>query len=143
MSCDFIGQALPAIQSLQPYQPGKPIEELVREQGLDETSIVKLASNENPLGPSPVVTAAVNNAMASVSRYPDANGFALKQALAGRLNVPMAQITLGNGSNDVLVAVGRMLPECGLFSGLFRVCLFYLFTGGAGDRSRRYCGVSH
>jgi histidinol-phosphate aminotransferase len=88
------------IQSLQPYQAGKPVEELAREMGI--TDIVKLASNENPRGPGPGVHAAMARAAAALSRYPDANGYRLKQALARQLGVQSQQITLGNGSNDVL-----------------------------------------
>lgn len=97
--------ALPGIRELQPYQAGKPIEELERELGL--TGIVKLASNENPLGVSPLVQAALNVAITGLARYPDANGFYLKQALAEKFAVDTAQITLGNGSNDVLELLAR------------------------------------
>ncbi len=97
--------ALPSISKLQPYQPGKPISELERELGL--TDIVKLASNENPLGPSPAVLAAIAKASLAVTLYPDGNGFALKAALANFYDVDAAQITLGNGSNDVLEIIAR------------------------------------
>jgi histidinol-phosphate aminotransferase len=105
MSCDFIHQALPAVQCLSPYQPGKPEAELRRELGL--AHIVKLASNENPLGCSPRATAAMQASLPHVARYPDGNGYALKQALATRLEVAPECITLGNGSNDVLELLGR------------------------------------
>jgi histidinol-phosphate aminotransferase len=90
------------VRHISPYVPGKPIEELAREYGLVESQIVKLASNENPRGPSPKVRAAIAAAAAGVTRYPDGNGFALKQALAARFGVGLDQIVLGNGSNDVL-----------------------------------------
>ena len=93
------------VRSIAPYVPGKPIEELAREYGLAEDSIVKLASNENPRGPSPKVREAVMAACAGITRYPDGNGFALKSALAERFGVAMDQIVLGNGSNDVLELV--------------------------------------
>ncbi|WP_113905784.1 histidinol-phosphate transaminase [Aliidiomarina celeris] len=97
--------ALPGIRELQPYQAGKPIEELERELGIKD--IVKLASNENPLGVSPMVQQALADKVASLARYPDANGFYLKSALAERFGVSTAQITLGNGSNDVLELLAR------------------------------------
>ncbi|HLV48478.1 MAG TPA: histidinol-phosphate transaminase [Aliidiomarina sp.] len=97
--------ALPGIRQLQPYQAGKPIEELERELGL--TNIVKLASNENPLGVSPMVQKALSEKVSSLARYPDANGFYLKSALADKYNVKVSQVTLGNGSNDVLELLAR------------------------------------
>ncbi len=105
MSCDFIRPALPAVQRLSPYQPGKPEAELRRELGL--AHIVKLASNENPLGCSPRATAAMQAALTDIARYPDGNGYALKHALASRFALSPDCITLGNGSNDVLELLGR------------------------------------
>jgi histidinol-phosphate aminotransferase len=93
------------VRSIAPYQPGKPISELARELGLKEETIVKLASNENPHGIGPRTRAAIERALAEVARYPDGNGHALKTALAARYGVDMAQIVLGNGSNDVLELV--------------------------------------
>ena len=90
------------VRAIAPYVGGKPIEELARELDLDASTIVKLASNENPRGPSPKVLAALAAASAEITRYPDGNGFALKAALAARLRVRPEQIVLGNGSNDVL-----------------------------------------
>ena len=92
------------VRAIAPYQPGKPITELAREFGLDEKSIVKLASNENPSGISPKALAAVKAALPELARYPD--GFELTQALSQRLGVAMEQIVLGNGSNDVLEFAG-------------------------------------
>ncbi len=97
---DFLNLAAPGVRQLKPYQPGKPIEELERELGLHD--IIKLASNENPLGPSPKAVAAARSALEDIWLYPDGNGFVLKQRLAERLGVDMAQLTLGNGSSDVL-----------------------------------------
>ncbi len=97
--------ANPGVQKLTPYAPGKPLDELERDYGISDA--VKLASNENPLGPSPKAQAAVQTIMAELHRYPDGNGFALKQALADKLGVAPAQITLGNGSNDVLELIAR------------------------------------
>jgi len=100
-----VARAPEYIRNIAPYVPGKPIEELAREYGLAEASIVKLASNENPRGPSPKAREAVTAACAGITRYPDGNGFALKSALAARFGVGMEQIVLGNGSNDVLELV--------------------------------------
>ena len=101
--------ALPGIRELQPYQAGKPIEELERELGLK--NIVKLASNENPLGVSPAVQAALTTAVSGLARYPDANGFYLKDALATKFSVGIDQVTLGNGSNDVLELLARTFVQ--------------------------------
>jgi histidinol-phosphate aminotransferase len=99
-------QSLPYIRSISPYQPGKPITQLARDLGLVVEKIVKLASNENPLGMSPKAQAAVAEAIAGLSRYPD--DFALKQALAERTGLGRERIVLGNGSNDVLDLVARV-----------------------------------
>ena len=97
--------AVTGVQGLIPYHPGKPVSELQRELGL--TSIVKLASNENPLGPSPAVLSTIQNACLELGRYPDGAGFALKQALAKKLTISPEQLTLGNGSNDILEIIAR------------------------------------
>ena len=104
MSFDPINLVVPGIRSLQPYQPGKNIEELERELG--SSGIVKLASNENPRTPS-AVGRAVTHTLPKLSRYPDGGGFRLKQALADQWAVNADQITLGNGSNDVLELITR------------------------------------
>ncbi|TSA52041.1 MAG: histidinol-phosphate transaminase, partial [Nitrosomonadaceae bacterium] len=96
------------IRAINPYQPGKPISELAREMGLDEHAIVKLASNENPLGPSPLALAAMTRALEDVALYPDGSGFELKVALSQRYAVSSEQIVLGNGSNDVLELAARV-----------------------------------
>ena len=90
------------VRELARYIPGKSIEDVARDLNLDPKTIVKLASNENPRGPSPGVLAAIATAAAEASRYPDGNGFALKAALSNALGVDAAQIVLGNGSNDIL-----------------------------------------
>ncbi len=95
------------IRAISPYQPGKPISELAREMGLAEVSIVKLASNENPLGIGEKTRAAIEAALADIARYPDGNGFELKDALRRRYGVAMEQIVLGNGSNDILELAAR------------------------------------
>ncbi|MEY3288857.1 MAG: hypothetical protein RLZZ419_1099 [Pseudomonadota bacterium] len=93
------------VQQLIPYKAGKPIEELEREWGL--TQIIKLASNENPLGPGKKALSAIQSALPTLALYPDGNGFTLKQALAEKYAVDMKQITLGNGSNEILELVAR------------------------------------
>jgi histidinol-phosphate aminotransferase len=90
------------VRELAQYVPGKSIEDVARDLHLDPKSIVKLASNENPRGPSPGVIQAIAATAAEATRYPDGNGFALKAALSLKLRVDPAQIVLGNGSNDIL-----------------------------------------
>ena len=96
----FIELARPQVQSMQPYQAGKPVEQAQRELGIEK--FVKLASNENPRGPSAEVIAAINQAGQEVNRYPDANGYYLKQILSEMHQVEVDCITLGCGSNDIL-----------------------------------------
>ncbi|NWL78682.1 histidinol-phosphate transaminase [Pseudomonas taiwanensis] len=114
MSCDFLALAQPGVQKLSPYVPGKPVDELARELDLDPAGIVKLASNENPLGPSPKALEAIRNELAELTRYPDGNGFELKRRLAERCGVTPTQVTLGNGSNDILDLVARAYLAPGL-----------------------------
>ncbi|AMQ87719.1 histidinol-phosphate transaminase [Marinobacter sp. LQ44] len=111
MAVDYQSLAVKGVQALSPYQPGKPIEELARELGLNPSEIIKLASNENPLGPSEKALAAARKALEELCLYPDGNGFELKQALANRFGVGMDQITLGNGSNDVLEVIARCFAD--------------------------------
>ena len=111
MSFDPENLVVPGVRSLQPYQPGKNIEELERELGI--SGIVKLASNENPRAPSASVGRAVTHMLPELSRYPDGGGFHLKQALADQLAVDPGQITLGNGSNDVLELITRAFVRPG------------------------------
>ena len=94
----FLELALAGVQQLVPYVPGKPVEELQRELGLQE--VVKLASNENPLGTGERVAKAIAAAVPELTLYPDGSGFALKAALSAGLNVDPQQITLGNGSSE-------------------------------------------
>lgn len=105
VTVDFKTLAVTGVQALQPYQPGKPIEELERELGI--TNILKLASNENPLGASPKAQAALAAALNTLELYPDGSGYQLKAAIAGKFGLQSAQITLGNGSNDVLDLIAR------------------------------------
>jgi len=97
--------ATQGVQALKPYQPGKPLAELEREYGIHHA--VKLASNENPLGPSPVALQVIREQLHDLARYPDGNGFALKAALASKHGIHATQITLGNGSNDILELLAR------------------------------------
>ncbi|MEO8332260.1 MAG: histidinol-phosphate transaminase, partial [Gallionella sp.] len=103
--------APPYIRAIAPYQPGKPISELERELGI--TGIVKLASNENPLGASAKAVAAARAALDEIGMYPDGNGFALKDALVHRYRVTHNQIVLGNGSNDLLELSARAFLTVG------------------------------
>ncbi|MBU0901203.1 MAG: histidinol-phosphate transaminase [Gammaproteobacteria bacterium] len=111
---DFLALAQPGVQQLSPYVPGKPVDELARELDLDPASIVKLASNENPLGPSPKALEAIHGELTELTRYPDGNGFELKSRLAARCGVQLNQVTLGNGSNDILDLVARAYLAPGL-----------------------------
>lgn len=103
----------PALQNVPVYQPGRPIEEVARELGLAADTVIKLASNENPLGPSPLALAAMRKALAHVNLYPDGNAFHLKQKLAAKLGVAPANLILGNGSNEVLEFIGHALISPG------------------------------
>ena len=98
--------ALPGIRGLSPYQPGKPIEELERELGI--SNIIKLASNENPLGTPAFAIAAIGKALTDLALYPDGSAFGLKQKLALQLSVNASQITIGNGSNELLDLIARV-----------------------------------
>jgi|TARA_B100000586_G_scaffold33303_1_gene21343 histidinol-phosphate aminotransferase len=105
VSCDLFSLATPGVFGLEPYRPGKSIEELQRELGLEE--VIKLASNENPLGPSQNVLNVIGS-IKDLSRYPDGNGFNLKKKLAEKHSVDIESITLGNGSNDILEMATRV-----------------------------------
>lgn len=123
------------VRAIAPYQPGKPITELAREFGLDQRSIVKLASNENPRGVSPKALAAIGAALPDLARYPD--GFELTQALSQRLGVPMQQIVLGNGSNDVLELAGMafLAPGCSAVYSQHAFAVYPLATQARGAQS--------
>ena len=116
--CDLtcVGLAPANVRTIAPYLPGKPISELARELGLNEGDIVKLASNENPLGPSPMALAAAQDALHDMALYPDGAGFALKARLSAKLGVAANQIVLGNGSNDVLDMAARAFLTAGTSS---------------------------
>lgn len=99
----------PALEKLPTYQPGRPIEEVARELGLPAAEVIKLASNENPLGPSRLALAAMKKALAHANLYPDGNAFYLKQKLAAKLDVSPANLILGNGSNEIIEFIGHTL----------------------------------
>jgi len=99
------------INSISPYVPGKPIEELERELGI--TNSIKLASNENPLGPSPKAVAAMKKVLDDQNRYPDGSGYYLSQALAKKYDIGLSQIILGNGSNELIELAVRTYVQSG------------------------------
>ena len=101
------------VRAIAPYQGGKPIAEVAREFGLDEAKIIKLASNENPLGIPESAQQAMQAALAELARYPDSNGFDLKATISKKFNVAPEWITLGNGSNDILELAARSLVRTG------------------------------
>jgi len=135
MTVNFSELAVPGVRRLQPYQPGKPIEDLERELGLRD--IVKLASNENPLGPGQSALEAMRSCAGSLHRYPDGNGFALKAALAERLGVAPGQITLGNGSNELLELLARafMTPADEVVFSQHAFAVYPLVTQAVGARA--------
>lgn len=133
---DFCELAVPGVQGLQPYQPGKPISELAREYDLDESEIIKLASNENPLGPSPKAIAAVREQAQEVHRYPDGNAHSLRGALSERHGIAPERILLGNGSNDLLDLVARTFLGAGREAvyGQYAFAIYPIVTLSAGAR---------
>ncbi len=125
------------VRAIAPYQAGKPIAEVAREFGLDEASIVKLASNENPFGVPESSKQAMLAAAAELGRYPDANGFELKAALAKRYDVPAEWITLGNGSNDILeiAAHAFVQKDQAVVYAQYSFAVYALATQGVGARA--------
>ena len=109
---DFLKLAQPGITELSPYQPGKPVEELERELGI--SNIIKLASNENPLGPSPNLQRELAAQVEELARYPDGSCYLLKDKLQAELGLDPNRITIGNGSNDVLELIARVFLAPGL-----------------------------
>ena len=107
IAADLCELAPAHIRAISPYVPGKPIAETARELGLAEASILKMASNENPLGASPKALAAIRGALDDLAYYPDGSGYELKHALERKFGVPPERVVLGNGSNDVLELVAR------------------------------------
>lgn len=124
------------ILGIAPYQAGKPIEELAREFGLDAAKIIKLASNENPMGMPASAHSAMMAAAGSLGRYPDSNGFDLKSALAKRYDVPIDWITLGNGSNDLLelASLALLSPGTACVYSQYAFVVYRLATQARGAR---------
>lgn len=102
------------LHDLPSYQPGRPIEEVARELGLPASGIIKVASNENPLGPSPAALAAMQRVLANLNLYPDGNAFYLKQKLAAKLGLQPANLIFGNGSNEIIEFVGHAYMSPGV-----------------------------
>jgi histidinol-phosphate aminotransferase len=141
----FLALAAPGIAGLQPYLPGKPIAELEREMGI--RGAIKLASNENPLGPGRLAREAVASASGELGRYPDGGGFELRLALAGRHGVDPSAVTLGNGSNDVLDLIARTFLQPGAES-VFSEHAFAVYpiatrAAGATARVAPACDFGH
>lgn len=132
-----VAQAPDWIRAIAPYQGGRPISEVAREFGLDEARIVKLASNENPLGMPESARLAMMAAAAELGRYPDANGFDLKAALSRRFGVPPDWITLGNGSNDILELVSQafLKPVSSAIYAQHSFAVYELATQARGARA--------
>src|SRR5437660_9492190 len=100
-------RANPQLRNIVPYEPGKPIEETARELGTEPEAIIKLASNENPLGPSPKAIQAMRAALENAHLYPDGSGFYLTKAIAAKLGLASENVILGNGSNEVIEFLGH------------------------------------
>ncbi|MDD5228924.1 MAG: aminotransferase class I/II-fold pyridoxal phosphate-dependent enzyme, partial [Methylococcales bacterium] len=127
--------AVEGVQKLIPYKAGKPIEELERELGI--SNIIKLASNENPLGIGEKARAAIQNAVADLALYPDGSGFHLKNALAKKYAVSSEQITLGNGSNEILELVARafLTPENEVIFSQHAFAVYPIVTQAVGAKA--------
>jgi histidinol-phosphate aminotransferase len=140
---DFKKNAVAGVRGLHPYQPGKPVEELQRELGLQH--IIKLASNENPLGASPLAIIAAREVLSGINFYPDDVGFNLRAALAGRYAVSANSITLGSGSSDVIDMVARTFLEPGsnaVFSE-HSFAMYPIYTQACGAEGRAAAPLPH
>lgn len=128
--------AAPGVRRLAPYLPGKPPEQLERELGI--TGSIKLASNENPLGPGPRARAALAAAIADVGMYPDGSGHALRAKLARKHKVSIEQVTLGNGSNDVLVLLAEafLTPDCEAVYSQYAFAVYPIAVQASGAQAR-------
>jgi len=126
----------PALRCLPVYQPGRPIEEVARELGLAPDNIIKLASNENPLGPSPPAVRAMRLALAHANLYPDGNAFYLKQKLAAKLGLTPANLILGNGSNEIIELIGHALlsPDAEVVVSQYCFAVYPIVTALFGAR---------
>src|SRR6266446_4807319 len=120
----------PALQHLPVYQPGRPIEDVARELGLSADSVIKLASNENPLGPSPAALAAMEKVLKHLHLYPDGNAFYLKQNLARKLGVGPEHLILGTGSNEIIEFVGHALmrPDTDVIASQYCFAVYPIVT---------------
>ena len=129
---DFSSFTAPGIDALHPYVPGKPIEELERELGLSHT--IKLASNENPLGPSPKGRDAAMKVLGDIHQYPDDSGFRLKKKLATRTGLQADRIVLGAGSSDVIDLVARtfLAPGSNAVFSRYSFAMYPIYTTAAG-----------
>ncbi len=136
MSNPWLEHAMPGINGLKPYEPGKPISELERELGI--SNIIKLASNENPLGPSPKAMEAARSVLAESALYPDGNAFALKRALAEYHDVDTGQITVGSGSDHILELVARVFlgPGRSAVVSRYAFAIYNIVTQGASAELR-------
>jgi histidinol-phosphate aminotransferase len=125
------------VRAIAPYQGGKPISEVAREFGLDESNIIKLASNENPLGMPESARKAMLDAVADIARYPDSNGFELKAAITAKYQVPPEWITLGNGSNDILELAAHAFVQPGqsVVYAQYSFVVYALATQAVGARA--------
>lgn len=132
----FLELAIAGVQQLVPYVPGKPVDELQRELGL--TEIVKLASNENPLGTGTKVAEAIQATLPELTRYPDGSGFALKAALSAKLGVQAEQITLGNGSSEILELMVRtfVTPDLEVVFSQHAFALYPILTQAVGAKAK-------
>lgn len=136
--CMDISKYVPEwILSLTPYQPGKPIEELEREYGIHNS--IKIASNENPLGPSPQAVAAITAALPKLHLYPDGDAFYLKKRLAEKLGVERSQLIVGNGSNELIEMIVRTFLRIGesIVVGEHSFAIYHLASSAAGGRTIR------
>ncbi len=124
------------IRAIAPYQGGKPITELAREMGLQVEDIVKLASNENPLGISPKAEEAIQEALLDIARYPDGNCFALRDAVSKKFDVALNEIVFGNGSNDILELAARafLVPGCETIYSQHAFAVYPLVTQAMGAK---------
>ncbi len=124
------------IRAIAPYQPGKPISDLAREMGLDPNRIVKLASNENPLGASPKAHEAMQQALEEIARYPDGSSFALRDAVCAKFALKPEQLVFGNGSNDILELAARafLTPGAEAIYSQHAFAVYALATQAVGAR---------
>ena len=146
MTIDWLARAVPQTAGLHPYVPGKPVEQLLREKGL--TRAVKLASNENPYGPSPKAVAAVREVAGQLHRYPDGDANRLRSALASHHGIEIGQVLVGNGSNEVLELIIRTYAGAGdevVYSqrGFIVYALAAQAAGAAGVAVPESDGLSH